>query len=72
LWGKQAEVIGRRVDSDDVLVCCPDGTFATVHLDWAEAPHSRSREFPTMEVHLSTAALQRVIDADATDYGEED
>lgn len=71
LWGKEAKVMARRVDTDDVLVRCPDGTLATVHLDWAKVPHSRPKEYPSMKVHLSAAALQRIIDADAVDRGDD-
>jgi hypothetical protein len=71
LWGRNAQVIGRRVDNDDVLVCCPDGTPATVQLDWATAPHRRPLDYPSMRAHQSTAALQRVIDADIADYGDD-
>jgi len=71
LWGKNAEVIGRRVDNDDVLVCCPDGALATVHLDWASEPHSRAWEYPAVVVYSSASAFQQVIDADAADYGDE-
>jgi hypothetical protein len=72
LRGKSAEVIGRRVDNDDVLVRCPDGTLATVHLDWARVPHSNPREYPSTFIHESAAALQQVINADAADYGDDD
>ena len=72
LWGKNAEVIGRRVDNDDVLVCCRDGTLASVHLDWAKVPHASPFRYPSMHVHESTTAFQHVIDADAADYGDDD
>lgn len=72
LWRRNAEVVGRRVDNDNVLVCCPDGTLATVHLDWAKAPHSRPQDYPSMQAHQSTVALQQVIDADAVDYGDDE
>lgn len=71
LWGKNAEVIGRRADNDDVLVCCPDGTLATVHLDWARGPHANPREYPSMQAHESVDALQLAIDAEAAVYGDE-
>lgn len=71
LWGKNAEVIGRRVDNDDVLVCCSDGALATVHLDWAKVPHRRPSEYPSVVAHPSASAFQQVIDADAADYGDE-
>jgi hypothetical protein len=71
LWDRHAEVMARRVDTDDVLVSCSDGTLATVHLDWAKVPHSRRNEYPSMQVHPSLAALQQVIDADAADYGDD-
>jgi len=56
LWGRNAEIIGRRVDTDDVLVGCPDGTLATVHLDWAKAPHSGPWEYPSMMLRSKTQA----------------
>lgn len=71
LWGKNAEVIGRRVDNDDVLVCCPDGALATVHLDWSKVPHSRPWKYPSVVSHPSVSAFQQVIDADAADYVDE-
>ncbi|MGJ7542287.1 hypothetical protein [Variovorax sp. LT1R16] len=71
LWGRHAEVMARRVDTDDVLVSCPDGTLATVHLDWAKVPHSRPNEYPSMQEHPSVVALQQVIDADAAEYGDD-
>jgi hypothetical protein len=70
LWGKSAEVIGRRVDNDDVLVCCSDGTLATVHLDWAKVPHHKPWEYPSTLSHESAAALQQTIDSDAADYDD--
>lgn len=70
LWGKSVEVIGRRVDSDDVLVCCSDDTLATVHLDWAAVPHEKPQEYPSTLFHESVAAFQLVIDADAEDYDD--
>ncbi|WP_310372514.1 hypothetical protein [Rhodoferax ferrireducens] len=69
LWGKSAEVIGRRVDNDDGLVCCSDGTLAT-HLDWAKETHVKPWDYPSALSHESAAALQRAIDADAADYDD--
>ena len=72
LWGKDAEVVGRRVDTDDVVVRCRDGALATVHLDWAKVPHSRPWEYPSVLMHQSAAALQQLIDSDAADYGDDE
>lgn len=72
LWGRKAEVVGRRVDTDDVLVRCSDEVFATVHLAWSRLPHSQSTEYPSTYLHRSLAELQQAIDADASDYYDED
>lgn len=72
LWGKDAEVVGRRVDNDDVLVLCCDGTMAAVHLDWVTGPHKNPAEYPSIITYQSLAELQQVIDSDAHDYGDDD
>jgi hypothetical protein len=72
LWGKDTEVVGRRVDSDDVLVLCSDGTMVVVHLDWATGPHKNPAEYPSVIACQSLIELQQVIDSDAHDYGDDD
>lgn len=56
LWGKDAEVLGCRVDNDDVLVSCLDGTLATVHLDWAKGPHANPLGYPSTPASISRCA----------------
>lgn len=72
LWNGNAKVIGRRVDNDDVVVVCPDGAVATVHLDWAIGPHIHLAEYPSVIVHESLKSFQKVIDCDALEYGVDD
>lgn len=72
LWGRNAEVVGRRVDNDDVLVRCRDGKLATVHLDWGTGPHAYPSEYPSIVHHESLTAFQQVLDGDSKDYGDEE
>jgi hypothetical protein len=71
LWDRDAKVVGRRVDSDDVLVVCSDGAVATVHLDWATGPHRFPDEYPSVVAHESLTEFQKVVDEDALEYGED-
>ena len=72
LWGKDAEVVGRRVDNDDVLVLGCDGAMAAAYLDWATGPHNNPPEYPPIVMYQSLAELQQVIDSDAHDYCDDD
>ncbi len=68
LWGKDAHVIGRRVDCDDIVVSCNDETLATVHLDWATGPHTVPSNYPSTTPNLSLHHFQQVMDSDALEY----
>lgn len=72
LWGKDIEVVGRRVDNDDVLVLCCDGAMVVVHLDWATGPHNNPAEYPSVITYQSLAEFHQVMDSDAHEYGDDD
>lgn len=72
LWGNDIEVVGRRVDNDDVLVLCCDGAMVVVHLDWATGPHNNPAEYPSVITYQSLAEFHQVMDSDAHEYGDDD
>ena len=49
LFGKRIEVVAKREDNDDILVCLADRSLATVHLTWSSQkeayPYPRTEFF---------------------------
>ena len=72
LWGRDANVVGRRINSDEVVVICSDKAVAAVHLDWATGPHQKTAEYPSVIEYESLTAFQKIVDEDALEYGEND
>ena len=69
LWNKNAKVIGRRIDTDDVIVKTKDNLYATVHLDYGTGPGDE--EYPSTEVYKTLAEFILQMEEDSEDYGEE-
>ena len=71
LWKKGAQVLGRRIDCDDVLVKTNDGQFANVHLTWGSGPGAFPAEYPTTLIYETLEQFLAQMSEDAADYGEE-
>lgn len=72
LFEKDAQVIDRRVDNDDVLVKLIDGKYAKVHLVWGSIPVADSAEFPRIVIFESLNDFISAMDDDSFTYGEDE
>jgi hypothetical protein len=72
LFDKDAQVIGRRIDNDDVVVKLRDGKYTVVHLVWGEIPVAESPQFPSTVLFASLDDFLSVMDADALPYTEDE
>ena len=70
LWGKKGQVIGRRVDCDDVVVALNDGTYAIVHLVWASGPGPGAfpAQYPSAVFYKSLGEFVAAMNEDAEEY----
>lgn len=73
LRGKRLEVIGRRVDNDDVVAVLPDGTYVNVHPVWSQGALRRafSRDYPSWYAYGPTRAFVAAMTKDAALYASE-
>jgi len=72
LWGQGAQVIGRRIDCDDVVVSLTGGRYACVHLVWGARPEPFPARYPHAFIYPSFAEFQADMEEDARAYGEDD
>ena len=72
LFEKDAQVIGCRIDNDDVLVKLSDGKYAKVHLVWGEVPVADSSEFPSTIIFENQNDFISVMNEDAYTNGEDE
>ena len=72
LFEKDSQVIGRRIDYDDVLVKLSDGKYAKVHLVWGGIPVADSGKFPSTVIFESLNDLISSMNEDAYAYGEDE
>lgn len=70
LFGKCHSAIGRRIDCDDVLFECTDGTFALVHLTWL-GKKDLHPDFPWTQLFETFQQFtEKVMIPDSNDYCE--
>ena len=69
LWDKKAKIIGRRIDTDDVVVKTKDNLYAIVHLDYSTGPGNE--EYPSTDVYKTFNEFIAQMQEDSDDYGEE-
>jgi hypothetical protein len=72
LSGKDALVIGRRIDNDDVLVKLNGGKYARVHLVWGITPAQFSTEYPRTLMFESLDDFLYLMEEDVLVYGEDE
>lgn len=68
LWGLRPEVIGRRVDNDDILVLLSDNRVAIVHLTWSGAVDRLSDVFPGTIMYQTIDEFLSQMEYDAIEY----
>jgi hypothetical protein len=68
LWKKEPQVLGRRIDCDDVLVQTNEGKFANVHLTWGSGPGAFPDEYPTTIIYDTLEQFLAQMRQDALDY----
>ncbi len=69
LWGMHPQVIGRRVDCDDILVRTADGALAVVHLVWHGKIDSFPEKYPRTLLYRSDEEFCADMARDAEDLG---
>src|SRR6266850_1741385 len=73
LYGREATVVGRRIDNDDVLVRLNDGTYAMVHLVWGgPGPGAFPEEYPSWFLYGSLESFIQAMQQDALEYGDDE
>jgi hypothetical protein len=70
LFGTYPQVIGRRIDNDDVAALLHDRRYATIHVAWPTlSSHPLSGAFPRWYVHNNLQDFLNQIERDAAEYG---
>lgn len=70
LYGRDARVIGRRIDNDDVVAVLRDGTYVNVHLVWATGTSlgAFTTQYPSWFSYGSVEQFLQVMRVDAAEY----
>ena len=66
---RDAVVVGRRIDNDDIVARLNDDTFVNVHLVWTRSAAGLSKDYPSWFAYGQLEGFLTAMQRDASGHG---